>query len=69
MKYISGIDGNQINIIPETLDDYVDENNVCRFIDAFVESLDFVNLGFKHGELSGTGRPPYHPAVLLKLYI
>lgn len=69
MKYISGIDRNQINIIPETLDDYVDENNICRFIDAFVERLDFVELGFKHGQLSGTGRPPYNPAVLLKLYI
>jgi len=69
VDYKGGRDRNQINILPETLDDYVDENNICRFIDAFVESLDFAELGFKHGQLSRTGRPPYHPAVLLKLYI
>ena len=69
MDYQSGTDRNQINIIPDTLDDYVDSNNICRVIDAFVESLNFVVLGFKHAKLSSTGRPPYHPAVLLKLFI
>jgi len=69
MDYIGGTDRNQINIIPETLDDYIDENNICRFIDAFVANLNFVKLGFKHGQLCGTGRPPYHPTVLMKLYI
>ena len=64
MDYIGGTDRNQINIIPETLDDYANENNICRFIDAFVESLDLVGLDFKHGQLSATGRPPYNPAVL-----
>jgi transposase len=69
MEYISGINRNQINILPESLDDYVGENNICRAIDAFVESLDFLTLGFKYAKLSATGRPPYNPAVLMKLFI
>jgi transposase len=69
MRYVSGADRFQIDLFPDTLEDYVDEYNICRIIDAFVDSLDLVALGFAHSILSPTGRPPYNPAVLLKLYI
>ena len=69
MNYVCGADRNQINVLPETLDDYVDENNICRVIDAFVDSLDFAGMEFKHAQLAETGRPPYAPAVLSKLYL
>jgi len=52
-----------------TLDEYVDENNICRVIDAFANSLDFKELGFKYSEPKDTGRPPFNPADMMKLYI
>jgi len=67
MAYITGMDRNQTAII--TLDQYVDENNLCRVIDAFVNNLDFIQLGFKYSQPKDTGRPPFHPADMLKLYI
>jgi transposase len=51
------------------VEDYVAANAPVRFIDAFVEGLDFVALGFTHAQTAPTGRPPYHPADLLKLYL
>ena len=51
------------------MDDYVAANAPARFIDAYVEGLDFVALGFTHARPKDTGRPPYHPADLLKLYL
>jgi transposase len=67
MGYISGLNRNQSAIV--SLDQYVDENNLCRVIDAFVNSLDLKELGFKYSELKSTGRPPYDPADMMKLYI
>jgi transposase len=67
MGYISGLDRNQTAII--SLDQYVDENNLCRVIDAFINSLDLKELGFKYSETKDTGRPPYDPADLMKLYM
>ncbi len=69
MKHIRGMDRNQVILFPEVIDDYITEENPVRFTDAFVDSLDLIELGFKHAELSPTGRPPYNPADLLKLYI
>jgi len=69
MKYIKGTDREQVILFPEVIDDYIAEENPVRFIDAFVESLDLKELGFKHAELNSTGRPPYNPSDLLKLYI
>ncbi|MFX0139619.1 MAG: IS1182 family transposase [Candidatus Hodarchaeota archaeon] len=69
MRYIEGSDRNQSLLFPEMIDDYVDENNPVRFIDAFVNSLDLLKLGFTHSMTSHTGRKPYNPADLLKLYI
>jgi len=69
MDYIKGTDRKQILLIPEAVDDYITEDNPIRFIEAFVDSLSLVELGFKSANLQLTGRPPYHPTDLLKLYL
>jgi transposase len=69
MRYINGVNRKQVTLFPEIIDEYVEANNPVRFIDAFVDSLDLKELSFSHAELEPTGRPPYHPADLLKLYI
>ncbi|MGI0156056.1 MAG: IS1182 family transposase [Thermoplasmata archaeon] len=67
--YISSLHRRQQILFPETLDDYVTDDNPVRFLDAFVDSLDLRALGFTHAEPNETGRPPYDPADLLKLYL
>jgi len=69
MRYINGIDRRQKILFPDTIDDYVDENNPVRFIDAFVDGLDLLELKFTHAQTNTTGRKPFNPADLLKLYI
>jgi len=69
MRYINGVNRKQAILFPEIIDEYVEDNNPVRFMDAFVDSLDLKELSFSHAELESTGRPPYHPADLLKLYI
>ena len=59
----------QSTLLPDTLDDYVAEDNPVRAVDAFVGQLDLLALGFETAEAKATGRPGYHPATLLKLYI
>jgi transposase len=68
-RFIAGTDRGQSTLLPECLDDWIDENNPVRVIDAFVDALDLANLGFIGVEPAATGRPAYHPSVLLKLYI
>jgi len=68
-RSIEGEDRSQTVLLPETLDDYIAEDNPVRAVDAFVEELDLKALGFEGAEPVVTGRPSYHPAVLLKLYI
>ncbi|WGD54918.1 IS1182 family transposase [Bradyrhizobium sp. CB1650] len=68
-RFIEGADRNQSTLLPECLDDWVGESNPVRVVDAFVEALDLDEMGFEDIEPSATGRPGYHPAVLLKLYI
>ena len=68
-RFIEGENRQQSTLFPERLDDYVAEDNAVRVVDAFVEKLDLLSLGFDGVEPSATGRPAYHPAVLLKLYI
>ena len=67
--FVNGTDRKQRILLPDTLDEYVDENNPVRFIDAFVDSLDLVALGLKHSVPAGTGRPPYNPGDILRLYM
>ena len=68
-RFIEGADRAQSTLLPECLDDWVDESNPVRVVDAFVEALDLGGTGFDDVEPSATGRPGYHPAALLKLYI
>jgi transposase len=67
-RFIEGEDRAQITLMPECLDDYVAEDNPVRVIEAFVDELDLAELGFSVLPAL-TGRPGYHPGVLLKLYI
>ena len=69
MKHIQGISRAQPLLLPSCVDDYVGPDNVVRFIDAFVESLDLVAAGFDRALPNATGRPGYDPSDLLKLYI
>jgi len=68
-RFIEGEDRQQVTLLPECLDDYIGEDNPVRVVDAFVEELDLHALGFEGVDPAATGRPSYHPSVLLKLYI
>ena len=68
-RFVEGTDRGQSTLLPECLDDWIDEDNPVRVIDAFVEALNLAELGFAGVEPETTGRPSYHPSVLLKLYI
>ena len=68
-RFVKGADRSQRSFLPECLEDWVDENNSVQVIDAFVEALDLPALGFDGATPANTGRPAYHPGVLLKLYI
>lgn len=69
MGYIEGIDRNQVTLFPQSLDEYITEDNPVRFIDAFVDHLGLGDLDFQRAIPNETGRPPYDPVDLLKLYI
>jgi len=69
MGYINGADRDQIILFPECIDDYIAEDSTVRVIDEYVEQLDLKKLAFSKAECSTTGRPPYNPKDLLKLYI
>ena len=68
-RFIEGDDRSQITLFPERLEDYVAEDNPVRVVDAFVDQLDLFGLGFTRVDPRVTGRPGYHPSVLLKLHI
>ena len=68
-RFIEGADRGQSTLFPEYLEDWIDEDNPVRVIDVFVEELELSELGFSGVEPEVTGRPSYHPSVLLKLYI
>ena len=68
-RFVEGIDRSQSTLFPESLDDYVGEDNAVRVIDVFVDELDLGDLGFERVNPRTTGRPSYHPSVLLKLYV
>src|SRR5215813_6373747 len=68
-RFVAGADRAQSTLLPESLDDWVDESNPVRVIDAFVDALNVAELGFEGVEPAVTGRPSYHPSSLLKLYI
>jgi transposase len=68
-RFIEGQDRSQVTLLPECLDDYIGENNPVRVVDAFVDELDLEALGFEGASAAATGRPSYHPAILLKIYV
>jgi transposase len=68
-RFIEGETRTQVTLLPECLDDYVVEENPVRVVDVFVDELDLGALGFEGVDPAATGRPAYHPAVLLKIYI
>jgi len=69
MQHIQGEERSQATLFPDVLDDYLAQDNPVRFLDAFVDALDLAALAFTHAVLKDTGRPPYHVADLLKLYV
>lgn len=68
-RFIHGESRDQITLLPECLDDYIGEDNPVRIIDLFVDELDVAGLGFDGAAPALTGRPGYHPSILLKIYI
>src|SRR5438552_2854550 len=69
MDYIRGANRNQVILFPESVEDYITEDNPVRFIDAFVSSLDLAAMGFNRAQPAETGRPAYDPGDLLRLYL
>ena len=69
MRHMDGESRDQGNLLPDTLDDYVTEDHPVRVIDAFIDNLDLIELGFTKATTKTTGRKPYNPADLLKLYV
>src|SRR5271156_6476265 len=68
-RFVEGEDRRQGVLLPEYLDDYVSEENPVRVIDVFVDELDLGALGFAGVVPEATGRPGYHPRVMLKIYV
>ena len=67
--FIEGRDRRQGDLLPEHLEDYVASDNPVRVVDVFVDELDLAALGFERWQAASTGRPGYHPGLLLKLYL
>ena len=68
-RFIEGDDRTQRTLFPASLDEYIDDENMVHVIDAFVDALDLGALGFSGVDPKSTGRPAYHPSVLLKIYV
>ena len=68
-RFVQGECRTQSTLLPELLDDYIAETNPVRVVDVFVDELDLGKLEFSGVEPAATGRPAYHPATLLKIYI
>ncbi|APG84076.1 transposase, IS4 [Sinorhizobium americanum CCGM7] len=68
-RFIEGEDRRQATLLPDTLEDYVTQDNPVRVIDVFIDELDLEVLGFAGTVAEATGRPSYHLATLLKIYL
>ncbi|MGZ4979284.1 MAG: IS1182 family transposase [Methylobacter sp.] len=68
-RFIKGECRTQTTLLPESIDDYITDTNPVRIVDVFVDELNLGQLGFEGIEPAATGRPAYHPAILLKIYI
>ena len=67
-QFIEGLDRQQAMLLPEYLEDYVGENSPVRAIDAFIDMLNLADLGFQTSP-AATGRPGYHPGLMLRIYL
>jgi hypothetical protein len=68
-RFVEGRSRSQNFLLPESVDDYVDENNPVRAVEVFVDALDLAQLGFDRAVPAETGRPSYHPSTMLKIYL
>src|ERR1700678_3609086 len=68
-RFIEGENRTQGTLLPESIDEYITDTNPVRVVDVFVDELDLGRLGFQGVDPAVTGRPAYHPSVMLKLYI
>jgi transposase len=68
-RFVEGTDRGQSTLFPECLEDWIGEDNAVRVVDVYVDELDLSELGFGGVTPEATGRPSYHPSMLLKLYI
>ena len=68
-RFVEGVDRGQSTLLPECVEDWISEDNPVRVIDVFVDGLDLGEMAFEGVDPAATGRPAYHPSVLLKLYI
>jgi hypothetical protein len=68
-RFIDGEDRMQQTLLPNSLEDYVSEENPVRVIEVFIDELDLAALGFAGMTPAATGRPAYHPSTLLKIYL
>src|ERR1700751_1227970 len=68
-RFVAGADRGQSTLLPECLDDFIDESNPVRVIDVFVDTIDLAEMSLAGVERAAPGPPSYHPSVLLKLYI
>src|ERR1019366_9127728 len=68
-RFVEGEDRRQSLLLPESLDDYVTEDNPVRVVEVFIDELDLAALGFDGVQPAATGRPAYHPSTMLKIYL
>ncbi|MBZ5877312.1 transposase, partial [Chromohalobacter israelensis] len=68
-RYITGASREQLDLLPPSLDDLIPDDHLVRVIDLYVDSLDLDALGFERARPAATGRPGYHPADMLRLYL
>ena len=68
-RFVEGVDRTQSSLLPECVDDYVSEENPVRILEAFVDQLDLREMGFESIDPEATGRPSYHPSIMLKIYL
>jgi transposase len=68
-RFVEGVDRGQSTLFPACVDDWIGDDNPVRVVDVFVDELDLAAVGFGRVDPKATGRPAYHPSVLLKLYI
>ena len=68
-RFVEGEDRRQSLLLPESLDDYVTEDNPVRVVEVFIDELDLGALGFEGVKPATTGRPAYHPSTLMKIYL